>query len=176
MARFKITEEEYKAVKELERRTKDKNISRRLRVLMMKYEGKKNREIAEELGLHLASVSAMCMRYRKEGLEEYARNKYTSHCRLLSEDEEAAVLERFQEAAEAGQQVTVREMKAAFDEACGRGTGKNYIYMVLRRHGWRKVKPRPKHPKAASEEACEASKKLNSACWKSEKSASLNFE
>ncbi len=32
--------------------------------------------------------------------------------------------------------------------------------MVLKRKGWRKVMPRSKHPKKASPEAIEASKKL----------------
>jgi hypothetical protein len=30
----------------------------------------------------------------------------------------------------------------------------------LKRHGWRKVKPRPRHPGKASDEVIEASKKL----------------
>ena len=38
---FQITEAEYKAIKAKESATKDKNISRRLRVLMLRYEGKK---------------------------------------------------------------------------------------------------------------------------------------
>lgn len=155
-----MTEEEYEAVVELEKKTKDKNISRRLRVLMMRYEGYRDREIAERLGIHKTSVSAMCMRYMDLGLEEYARNKYTSHRRLLSEEEETAILERFRRMAEAGQEVTVKEIKAAFDEACGKDTGNVYIYKVLKRHRWRKVVPRPKHPKAAGKEACDASKKL----------------
>ncbi len=34
------------------------------------------------------------------------------------------------------------------------------IYYVLRRHGWRKIMPRSKHPKKAKQEAIEASNKL----------------
>jgi len=33
------------------------------------------------------------------------------------------------------------------------------IYKLLKRHGWRKIKPRPEHPQKASEEEIEASKK-----------------
>ncbi|MDE7249890.1 MAG: winged helix-turn-helix domain-containing protein, partial [Lachnospiraceae bacterium] len=33
------------------------------------------------------------------------------------------------------------------------------IYCVLKRHGWRKVMPRSRHPKKASEEVIETSKK-----------------
>ena len=39
-------------------------------------------------------------------------------------------------------------------------TGRGYIYMLLKRKGYRKVMPRSKHPKKAKEEAIEASKKL----------------
>lgn len=163
--RFKMTQEEYKEIAALEKKTKDKNISRRLKVLMMRYEGLKDQEIANRIGIHRASVSAMCMRYMKQGLEEYARNKYTSHRRLLSEEEETAILEKFRRMAEAGQEVTAKEIKAAFDKACGKDTGHKYIYSVLKRHGWRKVMPRPKHPKAADEEACNASKKLTTVLW-----------
>ncbi|MEI3406423.1 MAG: hypothetical protein V8Q79_07575 [Christensenellales bacterium] len=43
MKRFQITEAEYEEIKAKESATKDKNISRRLRVLMLRYEGKKSR-------------------------------------------------------------------------------------------------------------------------------------
>ncbi|MGI6691142.1 MAG: winged helix-turn-helix domain-containing protein [Christensenellales bacterium] len=35
--------------------------------------------------------------------------------------------------------------------------GHGTIYAVLERHGWRKVIPRPRHPKKASQEVVEAS-------------------
>ena len=47
-----------------------------------------------------------------------------------------------------------------FDEKLGKDTGRVYIYMLLERHGWRKIMPRSKHPQKASDEAIEASKKL----------------
>ena len=166
MSRFQITEEEYQRIKEAEGRTRDKRISRNLRVLMLRYEGIKVREIARAMGIQINSVSRICTRYREQGLTEFARNKYTSHCRLLSEEEERAVLEPFEKRAQAGQMITVKEIKAAFDKACGKDTGKVYVYLVLKRHNWRKVMPRPKHPKAADEEACEASKKLKQSSWR----------
>ena len=169
MSRFQISEEEYEAIKEAEKGTNDKNVSRRLRVLMLRYEGYKVRELAKIFGMRLNSISQLCRRYREQGLEEFMRNKYTSHRRALTEEQEQEILSRFEKAAEAGKEVTALEIKAAFDEVRGKTTGRGYIYALLRRHGWRKVMPRPKHPKAASEEACEASKKLSKLCWKREK-------
>ena len=41
----------------------------------------------------------------------------------------------------------------------GHSIGTSQIYYVLHRHGWRKVMPRSRHPKKASEEVIETSKK-----------------
>ena len=163
MKRFQITEAEYEAIKAKEAGTKDKNVSRCLRALMLWHEGKSLKEIGEILNVHPMSVNQMCRRYREQGLEEYARNKYESHYRLLSKEQESEILEQFK--GQEGKQITAKEIKAALDEALGRETGHMYVYNVLKRHGWKKKMPRSRHPKAANEEACEASKKLKPPCW-----------
>ena len=163
MKRFQITEAEYKAIKAKEAETKDKKVSRRLRALMLWYEGKRLKEIGAILNVHPMSVNQMCRRYREQGLEEYARKKHESHYRLLSKEQESEVLEQFK--GQEGKQITATEIKAALDEACGKETGHMYVYNVLKRHGWKKKMPRSRHPKAADEEACEASKKLKPPYW-----------
>ena len=159
MSRFQISKEEYEAVKEAEKGIKDKRSSKRLRILMLRYEGYKVADIAKMYGTRKEWISQVCRKYREQGLEEFIRNKYQTHHRSLTEAEEEAILAPFEKAAEAGQD-----------------TGRGYIYMLLKRHGWRKVMPRSKHPKAANEEACDTSKKLNNLCWKWEKSASRTQE
>ena len=54
----------------------------------------------------------------------------------------------------------VSEIKARYEEAVGNSIGGSQIYYVLKRHGWRKVMPRSRHPKKASEEVIATSKKL----------------
>lgn len=166
MKRFQITEGEYAAIKAKEAETKDKNVSRRLHVLMLRYEGKKLEEIAEILKLHRVSITQICQRYREQGLEEFVRNKHESHYRLLSEEKEAEILNSFQR--EPGKQVTAKDVKEALDTACRKDTGHMYVYNVLKRHGWKKIIPRSRHPNAANKEACEASKKLKTAYWMQE--------
>ena len=173
MKRFQITEAEYEAIKAKESATKDKNISRRLLVLMLRYEGKKVEEIAGMLKLHKESITQMCRRYKAQGLEEYARNKYESHNRLLSKEQEAEIMQRFKP--EMGKQVTAKEIKEVLDEACGKDTGHMYVYNVMKRNGWKKKMPRSRHPKAANEEACEASKKLKLA-WREQSLAETQTE
>ena len=78
----------------------------------------------------------------------------------MSYEEEAALLKPFEKEAEAGRMVEISEIKAAYQEAVGHSVGTAQIYYVLHRHKWRKVMPRSRHPKKASEEVIEASKKL----------------
>ena len=65
----------------------------------------------------------------------------------MSYEEESALLEAFQKEAETGRIVEVSEIKAAYQEAVGHSIGTAQIYYILRRHKWRKVMPRSKHPK-----------------------------
>ena len=78
----------------------------------------------------------------------------------MSEKEEAALLDRFQKEAEQGQVLDIRAIADAYEKAVGHPISSGQIYRVLRRHGWRKVMPRSKHPKKASDEVIATSKKL----------------
>ena len=157
---YQITKEEYEGIKAAEKGTKDKRLSRQLKVLMLRYEGKSNSEIARKLDISTDRISHLVSQFKREGMEEFTRVKYTGHNWNMSYEEEQTILERFTKQAEAGQIITVKEIKAAFDEKLGRDTGRGYIYMLLARHKWRKIKPRPKHPERASDEEIAASKKL----------------
>ena len=157
---YRIKEEEYEAIKKAEKATTNKRVSQRLKVLMLRYEGKSNPEISEKLDLSTDRISHLISEFKRNGLEEYIRNKYEGNHRNMSYEEEEQILKQFEAKAAAGQVITVKEIKAAFDEKLGRDTGRGYIYMLLARHGWRKIKPRPKHPQGASDEEIAASKKL----------------
>ena len=73
-------------------------------------------------------------------------------------EEEVSLLEPFREKAEKGEIMEVSEIKAIYEQAVGHRIGGSHIYYVLRRHGWRKVMPRRKHPKKASKEVIATSK------------------
>ena len=106
-------------------------------------------------------VARLISEYKKQGLEEFMRSKYVGgNHRSLSEAEEKEILAPFEKMADEGHMVTAQEIKKVFDKRIGKDTGRGYIYMLLKRHGWRKIMPRTKHPKKADEEAIQASKKL----------------
>ena len=126
----------------------------------MRYEGYKNREIAKITGYNCKFLSQLFSEFKKYGIEKYAESKYKGNHRSMSYEEEEEILEKFEEKAEKGEQITVREIKEEFDKKIGHDTGRGYIYMLLKRHKWRKVMPRSKHPKKAREEEINSSKKL----------------
>jgi hypothetical protein len=65
----------------------------------------------------------------------------------MSLDEERDLLARFAKAAGAGDMLNIHDLKAAYEEAIGRETSNSTVYYLLARHGWRKLIPRPFHPK-----------------------------
>jgi len=160
MKKHIITEQEYDDVKKLANENKLKRVDKRLQVIILRYEGKKDQEIGEKLGYNCKRVSQMCAEFKKLGASEYARHKYGGNNQAISTEEENEILEGFKKEAEKGTVVTVQDIKAAFDKKRGKDTGRGYIYMLLARHKWRMVMPRGKHPKKASDEVIDASKKL----------------
>ena len=61
--------------------------------------------------------------------------------------EEKALLKRFSKAAGVGEMLNIHELKAAYEKAIGHETSNSTVYNLLGRHGWRKLMPRPFHPK-----------------------------
>ena len=115
-------------------------------------------------------MTELVTKYLKEGLEAIVIDKRTSNSRRMSREEEVKFLEQFVELAEAGQIVTVNGILRKFEEETGKESNTSTIYAMLKRHGWRKLKPRPRHPGAASEEEIATSKKtsvksIERLCW-----------
>jgi len=99
-------------------------------------------------------------KYRDGGIEAITGNHYDGNRRNMSIEEETELLELFCQRASQGQLIEVSEIKVAYEKAVGHTIGGSQIYYVLRRHGLRKVMPKSKHPKRASDEAIVVSKKL----------------
>ena len=66
---------------------------------------------------------------------------------LLSWTEEETILEEMKAKAECGQVVIARTIRTRVEKELGREVSKDYTYDLLHRHGWRKISPRPRHPK-----------------------------
>ena len=158
--KYKISAEQYAEIKAAQQGNRDKQIENRLKVLALRYEGKKLKEIAAATGFHHAHISNLIRKYFEEGLAAISEKHYSGNRRNMSIEEESAFLETYRQQAEAGHILDIREIETAYEEKVGHSIGSSQIYRVLHRHGWRKVMPRSKHPKQASEEVIAASKKL----------------
>ncbi len=159
-SRYKFSTEEIEAIKAARKQNRDKYAEKRLQVLEMSAEGKKATEIAVVTGFHEHSITRIIRRYKNGGLPAIADNHYKGNRRNMTVEEEAEILKPFKERAERGEIVEVSEIEAAYQAKVDHPIGNSQIYFVLKRHGWRKVMPRSRHPKKASGEVIETSKKL----------------
>jgi transposase len=83
----------------------------------------------------------------------------------MSLEEERRFLPPFFARAGRGEIVTAEEIQRAFEAEVKHAVHISSIYRLLDRHGWRKLVPRPRHPKAKREEQ-EAFKKTLSQRFK----------
>lgn len=157
---YTISMEQAEEIKEKRKNVKNKQVDKRLHAVQLRGEGLKNDEIAEKLDTSSKVVSRWICSYVKFGIESLLEKERIGMHRNMSYDEEEEFLSQFADKAEKGQIVEICEIKKAYEEKIGHKTGHGQIYFVLHRHGWRKLMPRSKHPKKASSEAIEASKKL----------------
>ena len=159
-SRYKFSEEEIKAIEQRRKKNKDKRAEARLKALELRAKGANAKEVAETTGFHAAYVTQLVAKYRKYGLEAISGNHYGGNHRNMSAEEEMDILAPFKARAEKGEVVEISEIAKAYQSAVDHPVSRGQIYFVLHRHGWRKVMPRSKHPKKASDEEIAASKKL----------------
>lgn len=157
---YEISQSQLQEIEAARKKNRNKNVERRLYVLVMRAEGKSLEEISEKTGYHISTASKLVARYMRDGISAIAENHYKGNRRNMSFEEEAAILAPFIERAERGELVDIKEIAAAYQKAVPHKISDTQIYYVLHRHGWRKIMPRSKPPKKAREEAIEASKKL----------------
>jgi transposase len=69
---------------------------------------------------------------------------------LLSRKEEEVLLTELSAKAEQGRVVLAQSVRERVERKLGRSVSKDYAYDLLHRHGWRKIAPRPRHPKGNS--------------------------
>jgi len=165
MKRHKFTQLQVKEIKRHvtkvgKRKVKDVKAYNRLLALHMRVLGKTNKEISEVVGFSQQYVTELVAKYIKEGMDAILTDKRTGNNRNMNASEESAFLEQFFELADAGQLVTVTVIMEKYKEVTGKSCSDTTIYRLLKRHGWRKVQPRPGHPGRASQEEMESSKKL----------------
>jgi len=124
-------------------------------------------QIAQVVGWQAPSVRrlhAEDFRHGEAVLQD--KPKGGRHHANLTRQQEQELWAPFLAQAEAGGVLVVAPVQAAYEQVVGRPVHSSVVYRALHRQGWRKIMPRPKHPKA-SEEVREAFKKSCPTLYKS---------
>ncbi len=158
---YNISAENAAEIEKVRKTISDKKVDRRLYAVELRGKGLTNHEIADKLDTSAKMVSHWVSAYIDGGINALLPKKRIGNHRNLSIEEENALLDTFAKQAEAGQMVDLNDLKSEYIQKVGHSIGGSQIYRMLKRHGWRKVMPRSKHPKKANDEAIEASKKLS---------------
>lgn len=144
MSRFIISQSEYDRIRMTYAVTRDENIRRRLRALMMRYEGYSSDDIATAIRVNRSTVYLIFKRYRENGLDNFVKNNYFRKLQQpMTFTQEEEIMAGFEARAEAGERIFAEDIKQEIEEAMGRSVGVRYAQILLRKHGWRKVRLSP---------------------------------
>lgn len=96
-------------------------------------------------------IKRTVQRYNKRGaafVEEINWGGRRSKRCLLPLNEEAALLQSWEQAALEGGVLVAKQLREAVEQKVGHTISEDYLWDLLHRHGWQKKAPRPEHPKA----------------------------
>ena len=122
---------------------------------------RKAEEIARDTGVSVTTVRRVISSYNRLGLAAIETpGKGGRRHEYMSLVQERSFLQPFFERAAQGEIATAEEMKLAYEAQVKHEVHVTSIYRLLDRHGWRKLVPRPRHPKANPEEQAAFKKTL----------------
>lgn len=120
----------------------------RIQMVLLRESGMTQPLIAAAMGVSLSTVNRAHMAYDQGGIKALKPRPSGGRKREnMTLDEEKALLACFAKAAGAGEMLNIHDLKAAYEKAIGHETSKSTIYNLMARHGWRKLMPRPFHPR-----------------------------
>jgi len=110
-------------------------------------------QIAKHCGVSPATVHQVISAYNRRGVAAVETpGKGGRRHQYLTLEQEQQFLAPFFAQAQAGTIATAAQIKQAFEAQVGQEVAETTIYRLLDRHDWRKLVPRPVHPKADQEE------------------------
>jgi len=122
-------------------------------------QGLSTKEIARVLGWNVNTIRITQRDFIARGPKAFVEVQRGGRRRqLMTIEEEKHFLATFKELASSASMLVANEIHAALEKRLGHKVHKTTVYRLLRRHGWRKIAPRSKHPKH-NEEASDAFKK-----------------
>jgi len=136
------------------KQTKIKLEYRRAQCVFLFFSSQKStEEIAKSLNIHTRTVYKYCAAFLKLGIQAFV-SKHTRSGRkpLFSASEFSTVLKDILPQAEQGQLLTATQVQKALQASTQKKTSLPTVLSALKRHGWTKKKPRPRHPQGDLQE------------------------
>jgi len=109
-------------------------------------------DIADALAWHPGTVRNIHSAFLRTGDDVFQiSSRGGRHRENLSIEEEDILLSQFTADANDGGIIVVSRIKAAYEQKLGQSVPKSTVYRMLRRHDWRQIVPRRRHPKSDPE-------------------------
>ncbi len=142
-----MTEEEIRARLKT---TKDWRTHQKLLVILNALvDPRRAQEIALHTGVAVQTVHSWVSTYNRFGFDALmGPGRGGRRKAMMSREEEEAFLAPFFRRAETGSIATAGEIREALENRVGHAVHETSVYRLLKRNGWRKVKPRPYHVQA----------------------------
>jgi len=118
-------------------------------VLMRALDASPPKKIAAVTGLCISSVRVLHSRFLRQGADFLVNRPGRGGRRrsLLNEAQAKVLLEKHLSEASHGRIVEVGVFKRDYEALVGHGVAATTVYRFLDRAGWRKIVPRPSHPR-----------------------------
>lgn len=143
--------------------TKNAKEYRRWQVLYMtRIQKIKVTHVAKSIAISRTAIYDILKRFDLHGSDGMATKPTGGRLdSYMSLEEEKDLMEAFVKSGTDGMLITAKNVKQAAEEKLRMPVSIYYAYDLLHRNGWRKIKPRPKHPKSSKEEQEEFKKKFH---------------
>ena len=153
--------------------SKEREQYQRWQSIFLTSKGLQSDIVAEYVGTTKGTVHQWVYQYNHGGPDGFLlQGRGGRRFGFLSLEEEAKLLESIRPRAEKGRILNAFAIKEQIEERLTKKVSKDYLYDLLHRHKWRKVMPRPQHPKADKEKQEEFKKNFQS-WWQPPKKTSI---
>jgi transposase len=161
----KKIEDKDKLIKDLDkllRSTQNNKSIKRIQCIYFKLKYNKTpEEIGEMVGYNKNYVKQIQAKFWKKGDSVFNTKQRGGRRREnLTIEEEKAIVDEFKQKADNAEIIEASKIKECYEEKARKKVSKSTIYRMLKRHGWRKIAPRPTHPNSDSEAMDEFKKRI----------------
>lgn len=121
-------------------------------IYVIKTKGYTPSEAADVVGVSTGTVHQWVHAYNKNGPDGFVlKGRGGRRSAFMTAKQEDDLLTEFSSDAEKGMIITAWDVQKRIEKKIGMKVSDDYVYDLFNRNGWRKVVPKPRHPKSRKE-------------------------